>query len=254
MNKQGFDKVLFPQMNVWYQGFVDHVNRIAQKIIDDFDEYPLCYSGGIDCTMILASLLLNGVDPKKIRCYHVDLSSRNSFYGCHTRIARYITDMYGVLFQVLPPAPSGRIIESTVMNMNGFSHVLHGDGLDRMYCHSYKKDNETGIHFTHGERFRTRYPWVDYVSATLPSMAQGWRKPVVRVDQDHVSQRFDQFEKDNDCRLIRYVKDKDFATFMYGVANTPGLWSLLFWKPFNKWYIEDVWGVSHHQLCKGALV
>jgi len=53
--------------------------------------------------------------------------------------------------------------------------------------------------------------------------------------------------------MIRYAKDQEFADFMWDVANDGGFWSIVHWKPFNKWYIRDTLGITHHELCKKTL-
>ena len=245
-------KFLFPNLSKNYKTFTYHIDRIASEIVDELDEYVISFSGGIDCTLILASLLKNGADPKKIMCIHVDLSKRNRYYAFHKQISKHIAEKTGVKLVVVPPSKTGRIIESAI-EFFGFSTFLHGDGLDRMYCKSYKKDYETGIHFSHGERFRTRHPYIDYLTATLPHMILVHGKHVDSVDTDYISRRFDDFEADNNCRMIRYGKDKQLAHFMYKISNSTNFYSWFFWKSFNKWYVEDSLGVSHHNLCREAM-
>jgi len=243
---------VFSELSQWYEPFKFHIDRIAKTIVENNDHIVLSFSGGIDCTMILASLLHQWLKIDQIECVHVDLSHLNRYYAFHKTISKFICNALDVPLTILPLKSHNRhgCVLDTVKN-HGYKTWITGDGLDRMWCHSYKSNGD-GVHFTHGERFRVLHPYIDYLTATIPSMLQVYKKPVIPVHKDIITSSINAYESRYNVRMIRYGQDEGLSMFMHFLANQQKMWQLFHWKPFNKWYITDVLNTTHHDLCTQA--
>ena len=160
-----------------YEDFEKAMNDIATEFLYEYGNMiPVLYSGGLDSTAIVLSLVRNGGKP-----ILVHMRGKPSMYERGKQlIMRNLAEKYDL--------PTVELCGSTKTSYEflksfrdmGFKVVISGDGMDRMYMNCYDKNNNS-LRFSFGERFRVTHPIMDIILNIIPRLkgVYGKKLPVV---------------------------------------------------------------------------
>lgn len=247
-----------------YEAFKEAMDKIGEEISEASKEhkYALLYSGGVDSTAIMASML----------------KAKANFYLIHTRCGRdgyydifleqivmHMAMKYKLPLLFLHGFNDNYPFEYQSWKDMGITHFVTGCGTDRMYQECYYKypegknppdyiaDIETFpkvLPFSKGERFRMYHPILD-VLLGIRSRVYSIRQPKILMVDDWVSKWRDAEIERQGLHVFRY----DTHHLMMRVMDDykPGIKDVFDRKEWTFRYVEEFYGKSYRELCKEVM-
>lgn len=148
----------------------------------------LLFSGGVDSTAMLLSLVRNHADITVIhwRFFHPPTS-----YGVFCeRMASHLTRRYDLpLLVVSTSSQDSRVWYRSIARL-GYTNVVSGEGMDRIYLEYFYEDGSSR-QWGHGEVFRAHHPLIEMFGFYMPNRLVTFGKPNTHRadDEEHMKDR-----------------------------------------------------------------
>lgn len=224
-----------------YQGFKTMMDSVGKDIVKHSKKpFALAYSGGIDSTAILLSLL----------------NAKAKFYLVHERHENK-EDGYG-LYRERRASHMGRLFDLPVLCIPCSDDIwgmfaelcievfVEGDGMDRCYFEYYRPDGSTK-HFSFGEPFRAKHPLFDMFFGYAPGRFSSYGIPRTYAKGDKYDVH-DRIEKELSINCITYAYHPLFLEFFSNYKED--VKDIFFRKILTEKYVKDNMGMSFNSMVR----
>jgi hypothetical protein len=248
-----------------YQEFKDAMDRIGMEIAEASREhkYALLYSGGVDSTAILASLLKSKADIWLVHCRHG--KKAEYYYLLLEQFAMHMAMKYGLPLLFLHDMNDSFPNEYKNWKDLGITYFVSGCGMDRMFQECYY-DYPEGVTpltyvpslevlpgrdvkvlpFSKGERFRMFHPFLDVLLGSK-ARVKSIRLPKIPMKDDWVSKWRTEEIENHGLHVFTFDNHPLMMKVMDGYK--PGVKDVFNRKGWTFRYVEDFFGKSYRDFC-----
>jgi hypothetical protein len=179
--------------NIKFNEFVETMDNIGKEYtqLSKEKKIGLMYSGGVDSTAILLSLIYNKAN---ITLVHIRFFNPPTAYSIFCEgMVKYFGEHYNLPMVMVENPPGGEAKETyQAIADTGFKDLISGEGMDRMYLEYFYPDGSSR-HWTYGEPFRAQHPFIDKITSYVPNRIATYGLPNTHRtdDADHQRDRAD---------------------------------------------------------------
>ena len=176
--------------NIQPEDFFNVMDKIGCEYADLSKKHKmaLLYSGGVDSTALLLSLVKNNA---KITVLHWRFFDPPTDYGVFCeRMATHLTRRYNLpLLLISTGTQDSRVWYKTAADL-GYHHLISGEGMDRIYLEYFFEDGSSR-QWGHGEVFRAYHPFIEMFGFYMPNRLITYGKPNTHRadDEEHEKDR-----------------------------------------------------------------
>jgi len=231
--------------------FNDMMDSIGFDVADRKGEVAVIFSGGIDCTACVCSLVNAGVSPLLIHMRHEPGVERwNEVF--QEDIVYHMAEYLGLSVLFLPwvDHPVGEYnvgyeeFYSVFTGLN-LGTLVSGDGMDRCYYECYDKE---GVHHacTFGEDVRCNHPMIEMFLKTIPTRLSLYRKSTYedRLSSDLVASTLHSISP----KIFLFSDHPSFIDFFR--SYTEDVRDIVFPKFLSICYVNTNLGISYYRLLR----
>ena len=223
-----------------YNQFKKAMDTIASEIPNN--KTALAYSGGVDSTAILLSL----VDANaKFSVIHMRYDDAKNSYGIFLeRMVSHICRKFKTPALILPK-DFEHFYE--LIADSGVKNLVDGEGMDRMYLELHYEDGSPR-QLSFGEPFRAYFPLVEMLFFYAPNRFASYGVPKSFHPGDKEDLEAKEIEKKLDIKIIKYSYHPEMLKFFKGYKEDVA--DIFFRKRFTEMYVKDKLGMSFNSLVR----
>jgi hypothetical protein len=233
--------------NIRFSEFVETMDTIGEEYsrLSHKKQLGLMYSGGVDSTAILLSLLHNQAD---ITLVHILFFNPPTSYSI---FCEEMTNYFGKkhdLPTLFVPNPPGEAKETYhAIATTGYTNLVSGEGMDRIYLEYFYPDGSSR-HWTYGEPFRAQHPWMDRMTSYIPNRFATYGLPNTHHADDEDHQRDKKDATYSGITLYFYSSHPLMIDLFKRYHEDVG--DIFFRKRLTEFYVKERLGTSYNSLVR----
>jgi hypothetical protein len=234
--------------NIRFSEFVEVMDSIGceYSALSRTKKIGLMYSGGVDSTAILLSLMNANA---KITLVHILFFNPPTSYSIFCEgMTKHLANKYGLATVFVPNPPLGEAKETyQAIADTGYQDLISGEGMDRIYLEYFYPDGSSR-HWTYGEPFRAQHPWIDRITSYVPNRLAVYGLPNTHHADDHDHIRDKKDAAHSGTNLYFYSSHPLMIELFKRYKEDVG--DIFFRKRLTEFYVKEKLGVNYNSLVK----